>query len=116
MVRQEGQRQGKRRVQIYNLDVIISVGYRVNSRRAVRFRQWATRVLREHLTRGWTLHQQRFEASARKLEAAMALVPKAAQRLPDRLNASTRMIRLHADGQPLALITPPLTDTPGPAA
>ncbi|WP_247620159.1 MULTISPECIES: RhuM family protein [Chromohalobacter] len=35
----------------------MSVGYRVNSRRAVRFRQWATRVLREHLIQGWTLHQ-----------------------------------------------------------
>ncbi len=43
------------------------------------FRQWATRILREHLTRGWTLDQQRFEANARELEAAMALIQKAAQ-------------------------------------
>jgi len=78
IVRQEGQREVRRLVQIYNLDAIISVGYRVNSQRAVRFRQWATRVLREHLTQGWTLHQQRFEANARELEAAMALVRKAA--------------------------------------
>ncbi|WP_412031050.1 RhuM family protein [Halomonas sp. M4R1S46] len=39
----------RRRVRHYNLDAIISVGYRVNSRRAVQFRQWATRVLPEHL-------------------------------------------------------------------
>lgn len=39
----------------YNLDVIISVGYRVKSQRGVRFRQWATRVLREHLTEGYSL-------------------------------------------------------------
>lgn len=78
VVRQEGRRQVRRNIQHYNLDAIISVGYRVNSRRAVRFRQWATRVLREHLTQGWTLHQQRFEANARELEAAMALVRKAA--------------------------------------
>ena len=39
----------------YSLDVIISVGYRVKSRRGVQFRQWATRVLREHLVRGYTL-------------------------------------------------------------
>lgn len=78
VVRQEGRREVRRKIQHYNLDAIISVGYRVNSRRAVRFRQWATRVLREHLTQGWTLHQQRFEANARELEAAMALVRKAA--------------------------------------
>lgn len=41
-------------VKFYNLDVIISVGYRVKSSRATRFRQWATRVLREHLTRGFS--------------------------------------------------------------
>nr|WP_245977647.1 RhuM family protein [Kushneria sinocarnis] len=67
-----------RAIEHYNLDVIISVGYRVKSQAGTRFRQWATRVLREHLTQGWTLHQQRFEANARELEAAMALVRKAA--------------------------------------
>ena len=49
VVRTEGQRQVRRRLKHYNLDAIISVGYRVNSRRAVQFRQWATRILREHL-------------------------------------------------------------------
>jgi len=66
-------------VEYYNLDAIISVGYRVNSSRATRFRQWATRTLREHLTRGWTLNRQRFEENARELEAALALVRKTAQ-------------------------------------
>lgn len=79
VVRQEGRRRVKRRVRHYNLDAIISVGYRVNSRRAVQFRQWATRVLREHLTQGWTLNRQRFEQNARELEAAMALVRQTAQ-------------------------------------
>ncbi|GGY00693.1 hypothetical protein GCM10007160_30540 [Litchfieldella qijiaojingensis] len=79
VVRQEGRRRVRRRVKHYNLDAIISVGYRVNSRRAVQLRQWATRVLREHLTQGWTLNRQRFEANARELEAAMALVRKTAQ-------------------------------------
>jgi len=63
----EGNRQVQRQVEFYNLDAIISVGYRVNSRRAVQFRQWAIRTLREHLTRGWTLNQRRFEANAREL-------------------------------------------------
>ena len=79
VVRQEGQRQVRRQVRHYNLDAIISVGYRVNSRRAVQFRQWATRILRDHLTQGWTLNRQRFEANACELEAALALVRKAAQ-------------------------------------
>ncbi|WP_322852812.1 virulence RhuM family protein [Tamilnaduibacter salinus] len=46
-------------VEHYNLDAIISVGYRVNSTRATRFRQWATRILREHLTQGYTLNDHR---------------------------------------------------------
>jgi len=78
-VRAEGKRQVVRQIEHYNLDAIISVGYRVNSRRAVSFRQWATRILREHLTQGWTLNQQRFETNACELEAALALVRKAAQ-------------------------------------
>jgi prophage maintenance system killer protein len=65
--------------QHYDLDVIISVGYRVKSPEGVRFRQWATRTLREHLTRGYTLNRQRFESNARELEAALQLVRKAAQ-------------------------------------
>ncbi|MBS3754856.1 MAG: virulence RhuM family protein [Desulfobacterales bacterium] len=79
VVRKEGARKVTRQIKHYNLDAIISVGYRVNSRRAVQFRQWATRVLREHLIQGWTLNQRRFEENARELEAAMALVRKAAQ-------------------------------------
>lgn len=76
-VQQEGSRVVKRKH--YSLDAVISVGYRVNSSRATRFRQWATRVLREHLTQGWTLNRQRFETNARELEAAMTLVRKTAQ-------------------------------------
>lgn len=65
-------------VEYFNLDVIISVGYRVNSTHATRFRQWATRVLRDHLTQGYSLDRQRFEHNAAELEAALALVKKAA--------------------------------------
>ena len=55
-------------VEMYNLDVIISVGYRVKSQQGIRFRQWATRILREHLTQGYTLNRQRLEANAREKE------------------------------------------------
>ena len=59
VVRTEGKRQVRRRIRHHNLDAIISVGYRVNSRRGVRFRQWATRTLREHLVRGFTVNERR---------------------------------------------------------
>ncbi|HEY2977690.1 MAG TPA: virulence protein RhuM/Fic/DOC family protein, partial [Burkholderiaceae bacterium] len=78
-VRTEGKRQVQRRLRHYNLDAIISVGYRVSSKRAVAFRQWATAILRQHLTEGYTLNHQRLEANARELEAALQLVRKAAQ-------------------------------------
>lgn len=78
VVRQEGTRQVKRQLKHYNLDAIISVGYRISSAQATRFRQWATGVLREHLTRGYTLNRQRFEQNAAELEAALVLVRKAA--------------------------------------
>ena len=58
----------------FNLDAILSVGYRVNSRRGVQFRQWASRILKDHLTRGYTLDRQRLEHNARELEAALLLV------------------------------------------
>lgn len=58
------------RVEHYNLDVIISVGYRVKSQRGTQFRIWATRALPEHLVRGCTLNRLGFERSAGELEPA----------------------------------------------
>ena len=46
-------------VDYYNLDAIISVGYRVSSKRATQFRKWATQVLKDHLVQGYTLNQRR---------------------------------------------------------
>ena len=61
IVQQEGQREVSRAVDFYNLDAIISVGYRVNSIRATQFRQWATSVLREFAIKGYVLDRQRME-------------------------------------------------------
>ena len=58
-VRTEGRRTVRRRLKHYNLDAIISVGYRVNTRRGVRFRQWATSTLHSHLVRGFTMNERR---------------------------------------------------------
>ncbi len=77
-VRSEGGRAVTREVDHYNLDVIISVGYRVKSQRGAQFRIWATRTLREHLVRGYTLDRQRFAQNAAELEAALTLVRRAA--------------------------------------
>ena len=61
VVRQEGSRDVNRTLQFYNLDAVISVGYRVNSIRATQFRQWATSVLREYAIRGYVLDRKRME-------------------------------------------------------
>lgn len=64
VVRKEGNRDVNRTLQFYNLDAIISVGYRVNSIRATQFRQWATCVLREYAIRGYVLDRKRMENGA----------------------------------------------------
>ncbi len=58
-VRKEGSRTVKRSLEIYNLDAIISVGYRINSLAGTKFRQWATKTLREHVTQGYTINKKR---------------------------------------------------------
>ena len=68
IVRMEGKRQVGREINMYNLDVIISVGYRVNSKKATQFRVWATSVLKRYLTDGVALNQRRLEALAEKQE------------------------------------------------
>jgi hypothetical protein len=60
-VRQEGSRQVKRELDYYNLDIIISVGYRVKSRIATRFRIWATQRLKEYIVKGFVLDDERFK-------------------------------------------------------
>ena len=61
IVQKEGNRQVKRKIDFYNLDAIISVGYRVNSRKATQFRIWATAVLREYITKGFAMDDERLK-------------------------------------------------------
>lgn len=56
IVQQEGTRKVNRKVQHYNLDMIISIGYRINSKRATRFRQWATTTLKEYIIKGFVIN------------------------------------------------------------
>ncbi|MBX3164241.1 MAG: virulence protein RhuM/Fic/DOC family protein [Bacteroidetes bacterium] len=61
VVQKEGSRSVKRKVKFYNLDAIISVGYRVNSKRGTQFRQWATNRLKEYLIQGYSINQKRLD-------------------------------------------------------
>ena len=61
VVRQEGDRQVTRKLKFYNLDAIISIGYRVNSRRATQFRIWATSVLKEYMIKGFAMDDERLK-------------------------------------------------------
>ena len=58
IVRQEGNRKVKRTIEIYNLDMILSIGYRVNSKNATRFRQWANQVLKDYLLKGYSINHR----------------------------------------------------------
>lgn len=79
VVQTEGTRQVERKLLHYDLDAIISVGYRVNSMQGVQFRQWATQRLKDHLVQGYTLNKYRFEQNADALKQALALIEKTAQ-------------------------------------
>lgn len=77
IVRTEGKRQVSRPVDLYSLDMIISVGYRVNSARATQFRIWATRTLKDHLLRGYTLNEKRLrEKGLGEIEQAVDLLAR----------------------------------------
>ena len=58
-VQNEGKRQVSREIEHYNLDLILSIGYRINSKRGTQFRQWASERLKEHLIKGYTVNEER---------------------------------------------------------
>jgi len=66
-------------VAYYDLEVVISVGYRVKSLQGVQFRRWATQRLKAYLLKGYAVNQQRFEQNAAELEQALTLIKKTAQ-------------------------------------
>lgn len=76
VVQTEGKRRVRRRVRLYNLDAVISVGYRVSSRRGTQFRIWATNVLRDHLVKGYTANAARL----RDLDQAVRIVADTVRR------------------------------------
>ena len=67
-VQKEGGRIIKRLLNFYNLDVIISVGYRVNSRQGIAFRKWATSILKDYMVKGYAVNQKRLDALQKTIE------------------------------------------------
>jgi prophage maintenance system killer protein/predicted XRE-type DNA-binding protein len=78
-VQTEGERTIKRKIDYYNLDLILSVGYRVNSINATKFRQWATKTLRQHILQGYTINKKRiaknYEEFLKAVESVQKLLP-----------------------------------------
>ncbi|NIK73791.1 hypothetical protein FHS56_001304 [Thermonema lapsum] len=82
IVQKEGKREVERQVDFYNLDVIISVGYRVKSLRGTQFRIWATKTLKEHIIKGYTLNEQRLlqtQNTLKDLQETIALLQEKAK-------------------------------------
>jgi predicted DNA-binding protein YlxM (UPF0122 family) len=76
-VQSEGDRRIQRAIEFYNLDAIISVGYRVNSKEGVRFRKWASQILKDHLIQGYTIHEKRLsEKGIKEFEHALELLQR----------------------------------------
>ena len=74
VVRVEGKRQVTRQIKHYNLDAVLSVGYRVKSKNATQFRRWATARLKDYLLKGYALNQQRLQQNADELAHALQLI------------------------------------------
>lgn len=77
-VQREGGRMIHRAVEYYNLDMIIAIGYRVNSRHATRFRIWATKILKDHIIKGYTVNERRlkeeYDVKIKELERTVTLL------------------------------------------
>lgn len=90
VVRIEGTRKVKRLIKHYNLDAIISVGYRINSRKGTQFRIWATQVLKEYLLQGYSLNEARLKQQLEaidKLKIGLALIQSAQLESLDQIEA-----------------------------
>ena len=78
-VQLEGSRSVERLIEYYNLDVIISVGYRVKSKRGIAFRKWATTVLNDYLLRGYAENKRRLEAQGKTIELQSRIIAHMAE-------------------------------------
>ena len=77
VVRKEGTRTVKRKIKIYNLDMILAVGYRVKSPNGIIFRKWATSILKDYMIKGYALNKKRLEALNRTVEIQSRIIASA---------------------------------------
>jgi|SRR3989344_444051 len=88
-VQKEGGREVERKIKIYNLDVVIAVGYRINSVVGTKFRQWATKILKEHLLKGYTINRKQI---AHNYDAFMKAVADIQTLLPEHITLDPKMV------------------------
>lgn len=99
-VQKEGEREVKRNVEHYNLDVIISVGYRVKSKQGTQFRIWANKVLKEYLIKGFALNQKKLETSERQLlnlKQSLSVLEQIIQRKELNADEATGLLKVIAE-------------------
>jgi len=92
-VQEEGGRSVERRVEYFNLDAILSVGYRVNSIRGTQFRIWATQVLRDHLVKGYSVNEKRLK----ELRQSLKLVGQVLERYDVTSDQARALLRVVSD-------------------
>lgn len=96
-VQTEAGRKVKRAIEYYNLDAIISVGYRVNSQKATQFRIWSTKILKEHLVKGFTLNEKRLQQAEnryKELQQAVKFISTAIQQKKLQSNESQGILKV----------------------
>ncbi|GAB1483360.1 RhuM family protein [Treponema sp.] len=96
----EGDRPISRQIEFYNLDMILSVGYRVNSKRGTQFRIWANRILKEHLVQGYTINQKRLTEqrdNILKLRESIQLVERSLLEQAETINDARKIVKILAD-------------------
>ena len=93
VVREEGTRKVKRKIKHYNLDAVISVGYRVNSVKGTQFRIWATKVLKQHLEKGYSINERRLDS----LKQSVKLIDSATYSDELTSDETNQIIRVLAD-------------------
>ncbi len=96
----EGERSIKRNIEYYNLDLVLSIGYRVNSKQATHFRQWATKTLKQYIAEGYLINKKRIAQNYEQFQKAIAeikyLLPKGEQ-MPMDNESVLELVNLFAD-------------------
>jgi hypothetical protein len=99
-VQKEAVRSVEREIEFYNLDLIISVGYRVNSKRGTQFRIWANGVLKDYLSKGYSLNERKLrdrEAAIKELKTGLELLSGSVLHQAGRLEEARDMVKIVAD-------------------